>query len=271
VTAVGVVGHVELVEFARVHHVPRSGEIVHASSTWETAAGGGAVAAVELAELAGGADFFTGLGADDAGERALRSLASHPGLRLHAGRRQAAQRRVLTFVEPSGERTITVLGPRMGPLHADPLPWDALAGLDGVYFTAGDADALRAARAAAVLVATPRARETLLEAHVQIDALVLSARDAGEQLDPASLNPPPRHVVRTLGSEGGEWEAAGGESGSWAAVAPPGPIADTYGAGDCFAAGLTFALARGDGIQQAVELGAQRGAACLTRDGPHGS
>ena len=270
-TAVGVVGHVELVEFARVDHVPRSGEIVHASSTWETAAGGGAVAAVELAGLAGGAEFFTALGGDDAGERALRSLASHPDLRLHAARRKAAQRRVLTFVEPSGERTITVLGPRMGPLRTDPLPWETLADLDGVYFTAGDADALRAARAARVLVATPRARETLLEAHVQIDALVLSARDAGEQLDPGSLDPPPRHVVRTLGSEGGEWGAATGESGRWSPAPLPGSIADSYGAGDCFAAGLTFALARGDGIQEAVELGAQRGAACLTRDGPHGS
>src|ERR671933_180924 len=46
-----VVGHVEWVEFARVEHVPQAGEIVHAAETWEEAAGGGAVAAVQLVNL----------------------------------------------------------------------------------------------------------------------------------------------------------------------------------------------------------------------------
>ena len=59
---VAVVGHVEWVQFARVERVPRAGEIVHAHETWDEAAGGGAVAAVQLARLAGGgADFFTAL------------------------------------------------------------------------------------------------------------------------------------------------------------------------------------------------------------------
>ena len=44
---VAVVGHVEWIEFARVERVPKAGEIVHASETWEAAAGGGAVAAVQ--------------------------------------------------------------------------------------------------------------------------------------------------------------------------------------------------------------------------------
>ena len=48
-----VVGHVEWVEFARVEHVPEPGDIVHALETWEEAAGGGAVAAVQLANLNG--------------------------------------------------------------------------------------------------------------------------------------------------------------------------------------------------------------------------
>ena len=47
-----VVGHVEMMEFVRVEHVPSSGEIVHATETWEEAAGGGAVAAVQLSKLA---------------------------------------------------------------------------------------------------------------------------------------------------------------------------------------------------------------------------
>ena len=49
-----VVGHVEWVQFARVEHVPLAGEVVHASDPFEEPAGGGAVAAVQLARLAGG-------------------------------------------------------------------------------------------------------------------------------------------------------------------------------------------------------------------------
>jgi hypothetical protein len=44
---------VEWVEFARVDHMPESGEIVTAQERWEEAAGGGGVAAVQLANLAG--------------------------------------------------------------------------------------------------------------------------------------------------------------------------------------------------------------------------
>ena len=49
-----------------------------------------------------------------------------------------------------GERTITTLGARLEPLGEDAAAaWEALGGIDGVYFTAGDGDALRAARDAA--------------------------------------------------------------------------------------------------------------------------
>jgi len=59
---VAVVGHVEWIEFARVDHVPARGEIEHAIESWEDAAGGGAVAAVQLAKLAGECLFLTALG-----------------------------------------------------------------------------------------------------------------------------------------------------------------------------------------------------------------
>src|SRR3954447_21308830 len=49
-----VVGHVEWIEFGRVVHVPAPGEIVEAGDAFEEAAGSGAVAAVQLAKLAGG-------------------------------------------------------------------------------------------------------------------------------------------------------------------------------------------------------------------------
>ena len=58
-TRIAIVGHVEWIEFARVDHVPVPGEIVHATEWWQDVGGGGAVAAVQAAKLAGGADFFT--------------------------------------------------------------------------------------------------------------------------------------------------------------------------------------------------------------------
>ena len=50
-----VVGHVEWVEFVRGDHVPAAGEIVHATDSFEEPAGGGAVAAAQLARMAGSA------------------------------------------------------------------------------------------------------------------------------------------------------------------------------------------------------------------------
>ena len=46
---VGVVGHVEWIEFLAVARVPRAGEIVTARERWGEAAGGGGVSAVRLA------------------------------------------------------------------------------------------------------------------------------------------------------------------------------------------------------------------------------
>src|SRR5438034_6208 len=70
-----VVGHVEWIELARVAHVPAPGEIVHALEVWEEPAGGGAVAAVQLARLAGECLFLTALGDDDLG-RTQRSSST---------------------------------------------------------------------------------------------------------------------------------------------------------------------------------------------------
>ena len=64
---VGVVGHVEWVEFAIVPRLPRPGEILHVPEFWDEAAGGGAVAAVQMAKLTGSALFFTALARDDLG------------------------------------------------------------------------------------------------------------------------------------------------------------------------------------------------------------
>ncbi|MGA7704091.1 MAG: PfkB family carbohydrate kinase, partial [Solirubrobacteraceae bacterium] len=67
-----VVGHVEWVTFARVPHIAKAGEIVHAESPFEEPAGGGAVAAVQLARLAGESVLVTALGDDEHGRRSVK-------------------------------------------------------------------------------------------------------------------------------------------------------------------------------------------------------
>jgi ribokinase len=265
---VAVVGHVEWIEFARVERVPAAGEIVHALECWEEPGGGGAVAAVQLARLAGGCLFLTALGDDELGNRAARELNAL-GVRVEAAWRAKPQRRAFVFTDANAERTLTVMGDRVGPRGDDPLPWSELAGVDGVYFTAGDATAVRAARGARTLVSTARAIEPLAAAGVQLDMLVSSSRDAGERYTPGDIEPPPRLVARTAGAGGGRLEAPDGSTSPWRAAPLPGPPIDTYGAGDCFAAGLTFGLAEGRSPQDAIDLGARCGAACVTGRGPY--
>ena len=268
--SIAVVGHVEWVRFARVSHIPAAGEIVHARDPFEEPAGGGAVAAVQLARLAGHSTLLTALGGDELASRTLARLGEL-GVRVHAVTRSEPTRSAVTLVDDGGERTITTFGERLEALGADAeLPWDAFARMDAVYFTAGDLLALQAARAARVLVANPRAVDALGRG-VPIDVLVLSAADTVEQEAAARVNAHAEAevVVSTEGARGGTYRRRGGTGGSWQAVPPPGPVADSYGCGDSFAAGLTYGLAAGMAPADALRLAARCGAVCLTGYGPY--
>jgi ribokinase len=261
-----VIGHVEWVEFARVESLPRPGEIAHASETWAEAAGGGAVAAVQLVNLGCETMLFTVLGNDELGRRAREQLESH-GVRVHATIADEPQRRAFTHVDEIGERTITVLGEKLRPRGDESdLPWEQLHRCDCVYFVSGEVEALRKARHARQLVATARELATLRRGGVELDALVGSASDDGERYRSGELDPPPRLVVATSGALGG-WAQPGGP---YAAAEKPGPVEDSYGAGDCFAAGLACGLARGGDPMEAVALGARCGAVVVTGRGPYG-
>lgn len=265
---VAVVGHLEWVRFVRVDHVPHAGEIIHPEETWELPGGGGPVAAVQLAKLAGSCAFFTAVGDDDMGRRSVAELEGL-GVRVHAALRTTPTRQAITFVDADGERTITTVGERLESRADDPLPWSDLEVADAVYFTAGDLGALRAARRGRVLVATTRAMDRLAGSEVALDAVVGSATDPAERYDPATLIPTPGLIVRTEGRAGGSWEAADGSVVRYAAFPLPAPISDLYGCGDSFAAGLTFGLGRGSGVPDALELAARCGAWCATGRGPY--
>jgi ribokinase len=268
---VAVVGHVEWVRFARVPHVPRAGEVMHARDPFEEPAGGGAVAAVQLARLAGEAVLVTALGEDNHGARALERLREL-GVHVWAAKRAAPTRTAVTLLDDSGERTITTFGPRLEPTLDDKeIPWGSLARMDAVYFTAGDVGALRAARAARVLVSSPRALDALAHG-VTLDALVLSADDAVERREAPRARGEAQLVVSTEGAHGGAYSQRDGASGRWDPAIPP-PMApehgDSYGCGDSFAAGLTYGLGAGLAALDALALAARCGAVCSTGRGPY--
>ena len=260
-----VVGHVEWVEFVRVEAVPRPGEIAHSTDSWTQAGGGGGVAVLRMQKLSGDATFFTALGDDELGHRAEEELRA-AGIRVFAVYRSEPQRRCFVFVDAHRERTITTIGAKLVPHAADPLPWHELDSIDGVYFTGGDPAALHEARRARALVATARELRTLTDAHVQLDAVVHSGSDAGEQYRPGDLDPPPRLVATTEGRKGGRY-LDGGRQGRWAAAPLPGPLADTYGAGDSFAAGLAYGLGARLPTDDALAVAARAAAGAMTVQG----
>jgi ribokinase len=265
---VAVVGHNEWLTFGRVDRIPGPGDIAHADDAWDAPAGGGPVAAVQLAKLAGGCAFFTAVGDDALGRRTCVELDAM-GLTVHAAVRDAPTRRAVALIEPSGERTITTLGIRLEPRGDDPLPWAELRGADAVFVTAGDRDAYRAARAARVMVVTARALRQLADARIRADAVVGSANDPSERYEPDVLETPPALVVRTDGARGGTFETADGARGRYDPWPTTSADGDAYGGGDSFMAGLTFALGRGDPVPDALALAARCGAACVSGRGPY--
>ncbi|HYH59365.1 MAG TPA: PfkB family carbohydrate kinase [Thermoleophilaceae bacterium] len=263
---VAVIGHVEWMEFARVERVPLQGEIVEASGFFAEPAGGGAVAAVQLARLAGACDFFTALGDDDLARASIARLSAL-GVTVHPAKRPGPTRRGWVYVDERGERTITVIGPKLVPALDDPLSWDALDSADAVFFVAGAPGVLERARAGRLLTAT--ARSLPPGPAVRLDAAIGSSRDPAEAFTPDDLVPPAGLCVWTEGAEGGRWAAADGGDGRYAAAPLPGAVADAYGCGDSFAAGVTFGLADGRPVEEALALGARCGAEALTRRGPY--
>ena len=100
---------------------------------------------------------------------------------------------------------------------------------------------------------------------IEIDALVGSGKDEAELYHPGDLDPEPRLVVTTSGALGG-WAQPGGP---FTASPRPNVVADSYGAGDCFAAGLAFALGSGLESTDALAFAARCGAGALAGPGVH--
>ena len=242
---VAVVGHVEWVDFAVVPRLPHPGEILHVHEFWAEAAGGGAVAVVQMAKLTGGALFFTALADDELGaphggaarrpgrDSACGGAAGHPAPRLHVpDRRRGAHdhdpRR------PARRRTATT-GSRGRCSTA----------IDGVYFTGGDAGGAAGGAAGArrrrhaarrrARCARPGSRSTCSCTPATTPARS-STRPSWTRRRGRSSRRSARRAVAGRGRR-----AAGRGRRSRCR----GRCVDEYGAGDSFAAGLTTGLAAG--------------------------
>jgi ribokinase len=255
-----VVGHVEVVTIGRVPRLPSAGEITYLEDPVTLAGGGGGVSFHQLAASDADPHFFTALGDDPVGEAARAELAARG--HLYAARRAAGHTRALAMIDPTGERTIVVAGEPQHPALSDPLPWEILSFMDGVYFTGQDPGTIRAARGARTLVVTARRRAALVESGVRADVVVGSGRDAREASVLADYPVRPGALVMTEGASGGRIETEAGTTRY-----PPAPAAPSgggaYGAGDSFAAALTYYLAAGLTVEGACARAAFHGAAVL--------
>jgi ribokinase len=119
------------------------------------------------------------------------------------------------------------------------------------------------------LVATSRVLPLLVSAAVELDAVVGSSTDPSERYEVGDLDPAPRFAVMTASAHGGTIQRRDQEAETFVAAELPGPVRDAYGAGDSFAAGLTYGLGAGMAIEDAVALAARCGAYCMTGHGPY--
>ena len=259
-----VIGHVELIEFVPVEHVPSPGEIVSAGDSWIEAAGGGSVAAVQLSKLADSVLFFTALATDELGRGAKAELEER-GIEVHATALEPPQRRGFTFVDEVGERTITTIGPKRGP-----------------------AGTTTRCPGSSSRPATPSttARETSTRSlpgagRASLSRLRVSSGRCSAERSSSTRWSEAARTKRSCTSPAistllrGSWSrlrarsAAGRSRAAFTAAPAPVPRADSYGAGDCFVAGLAFALASELETTDALAFAARCGAGALAGAGVH--
>jgi ribokinase len=258
-----VVGHVEHVTLGRADGVPQPGDIVHLRDARFLPAGGGGLAFLQLCRSDAEVLLFTAFGSDDGGravEAAVR--AARPEAQIHAARRPDPHPRVVVYVDAQGRRTILVTADPLQPAAADPLPWSLLGGCDAVYFTGADPESLRAARAARRLVVTARRAAVLAAAGVAPDVIVGSSGDPREDAPLSAYAPAPGALVLTDGPRPIRVLRAD----AVASIEPPpapGRVLGDYGAGDSFAAALTYFLAGGLSVEEACARAAPYGGAVL--------
>jgi ribokinase len=258
-----VIGHVEHVTLGRFDGAIEPGSVVHLLDSRFTAAGGGGIAFAQICRSDAEVHLFTAVGNDEAGRAVESRIRAHGDrVHVHAAVRNEAHPRVVVVVDRDAHRTIFVTSEPLHPRATDPLPWSLLSECDAVYFTGTDPGSLRLARAARLLVVTARRYEALKAAAIIPDVIVGSVADPRENRELAAYNPAPGALVLTDGPR-----AIRIARGNEVTLVDPPPAPDhvvsDYGAGDSFAAALTFFLGSGLALEEACRRAGPHGAAVL--------
>lgn len=229
--------------------------------------GGAANTAVALARAGDHAMVVSAVGRDSEGEWLLRELAAVGVDVSLVAQSAAATTRSVVFVEASGERTIVNLVRARVPLPAD------------LARQPGDALYVRSADHALTPIMTDRAEQGIVVAHVPpvqagclpAQILVGSAADLEDDFlhDPfaAARCIAGKYLQWMVVTHGAEGAVAYGANGPLRAPAPQVPVVDSTGAGDVFAAGLMYDLARGKAMVTALTTAVSWGAASVSYAG----
>ena len=260
---IAVIGHVEHVTLGRFPGALQPGSVVHMQEARFVPAGGGGIAFAQMCRSEAEVHLFTALGIDEAGRAVEARIRAHgPRVHVHAALRDVEHPRVVVVVDEQGRRTIFVTREPLHPAASDPLPWPVLATCDAAYFTGTDPDTLRLARAAKVLVVSARRSQALAAAAVAPDVIVGSVDDPRENRELSAYDPAPGALVLTDGPRAVRVSRDSGVTLVEPTPAPPSIVGD-YGAGDSFAAALTFFLACGHPVEEAARRACPAGAAVL--------
>ncbi len=242
--------------------------------------GSAANTAAWLGALGAPAAFVGCVGDDDAGRAALDALRAHGVAPMVAVAPGAATGACVVLVDAAGERTMLPDAGANALLRPGDLPGDAFVP-GGHLHVSGYALARDETRATA-LAALGRARgagmttsadpasaaplaalgRDAARALLRGIGLLLVTLDEAEVLcgsrDPSAvaddLLADHDEVVLKLGGDGALWRGGDGARASAPAAAPPGPVVDTTGAGDAFAAG--WLASRRAGADPAAALAA---------------
>jgi len=155
------------------------------------------------------------------------------------------------MIDSQGERAITVIGERLAPNYRDNLDWSIFKKMDGIFITASDSEIFKMARSASILCTTPRVGiNTINKSKVNLDLLIGSNLDPGEDFSFSELSVKPKYTIKTEGEKGGIIFPGG----RYKALKNKKLKVDSYGCGDSFAAGILYGMASKWDIDKSLNL-----------------